>query len=108
MTFWNILFFILRSENSTNILLISHDQTYKDHNPCVVMVNVPDCNVVVSEFEFQSRYYIHFRTNAPWEKYEFPVDYVILIFWTSLKLKVFVIVYSIVFFATSSFPKKCF
>ena len=25
------------------------------------MANVPDCEIVVSEFEFQSRYYIHFR-----------------------------------------------
>ena len=27
------------------------------------MVNVLDCSLKVSEFEFQSRYYVHFRTN---------------------------------------------
>ena len=27
-------------------------------------------DIVVSEFELQLRYYIHFWTNNPWEKYE--------------------------------------
>ena len=29
-----------------------------------VMVKALDCGIVVSEFEFQSRYYVHFRTNT--------------------------------------------
>ena len=29
-----------------------------------VMVNVIDCGIVVNEFEFQSRYYVHFRINT--------------------------------------------
>ena len=29
-----------------------------------------DCDIVVSEFELQSCYYVHIWTNAPWEKYE--------------------------------------
>ena len=29
-----------------------------------VMVKAIDYNIVISEFEFQSYYYIHFRTNA--------------------------------------------
>ena len=29
------------------------------------MVKAMDCEIVVSEFEHQSRYYIHFRTNTP-------------------------------------------
>ena len=32
--------------------------------PRGVMVKVMDCEIVVSEFELQSRYYIHFRTNT--------------------------------------------
>ena len=35
-----------------------------------VVANVLDCDIVVSEFEHQSRYYFHFRTNAPWKTYE--------------------------------------
>ena len=33
-------------------------------NPRAVVVNVLDCNIVVSEFELKSCYYIHFRTNS--------------------------------------------
>ena len=29
-----------------------------------VVANVLDCNIVVSEFELQSRYYVHFHTNT--------------------------------------------
>ena len=28
------------------------------------MVKVPDCGLELSKFELQSRYYVHFRTNA--------------------------------------------
>ena len=31
---------------------------------CRVMVNVLDCDIVVSEFELQQRYYNYFRTNT--------------------------------------------
>ena len=31
---------------------------------CGVMVKEMDCGIVVSEFEPQSRYYVHFRTNT--------------------------------------------
>ena len=33
--------------------------------PCGVMVKAMDCEIVVSEFEFQLRYYVHFRVNTP-------------------------------------------
>ena len=33
--------------------------------PCGVMVKVMDCEIVAREFELQSRYYVHFRTNTP-------------------------------------------
>ena len=29
-----------------------------------VMVKAIDCGIIVSEFELQSRYYVHFRTNS--------------------------------------------
>ena len=29
-----------------------------------VMVRALDCGIVASEFELQSRYYVHFRTNT--------------------------------------------
>ena len=32
--------------------------------PRGLMVKAMDCGVVVSKFEFQSRYYVHFRTNT--------------------------------------------
>ena len=32
--------------------------------PSGVMVKAMDCGIVVSEFVFQSRYYVHFRTNT--------------------------------------------
>ena len=32
--------------------------------PCSVMVKAMDCEIVVSEFELLSRYYVHFRTNT--------------------------------------------
>ena len=28
------------------------------------MAKVQDCDIIVNEFELQSRYYIHFRTNT--------------------------------------------
>ena len=31
---------------------------------CGVVTNVLDYDIVVSEFELQSRYYVHFRTNT--------------------------------------------
>ena len=31
---------------------------------CGVMVKALDCGIVVSEFELQSRYYVHFQTNT--------------------------------------------
>ena len=34
-----------------------------------VVVNIMNCNVIESEFELQSHYYIHFQT---WGKYELP------------------------------------
>ena len=33
-------------------------------NPCGVRAKVWDCNIVVSEFKLQSRYYVHFWTNT--------------------------------------------
>ena len=32
-------------------------------SPCDIVVNVLDCDIVVSEFELHFRCYIHFRTN---------------------------------------------
>ena len=37
-----------------------------------VMVKAMDCGIVVSEFVFQSRYYVHFSGKYPWERYEPP------------------------------------
>ena len=34
------------------------------------MVNAMDYGIVVSEFVFQSRYYVHFRANTLGERYE--------------------------------------
>ena len=32
--------------------------------PRSLVVKVQDCGILVSEFELQSRYYVHFRTNT--------------------------------------------
>ena len=36
-------------------------------NPHGAVANVPDCNIFVSEFELQSRCYVHFWINTPGE-----------------------------------------
>ena len=43
------------------------------------MAKIVNYDIVVSEFELQSRYYIHFRTNAPWKKNKppYPSSYVL-------------------------------
>ena len=40
--------------------------------PRGVMVKVMDYEIIVNEFEFQSRYYVHSRTNTVGERYEHP------------------------------------
>ena len=40
--------------------------------PRGVMVKAMDCGIVVHEFVLLSRYYVHFRLNKPWERYESP------------------------------------
>ena len=44
---------------------------------CGVVVNVLDWDIEKSEFELQSCYYVHFRTNTLWERHEpsFPPSY---------------------------------
>ena len=37
-----------------------------------VKAKVMDRWIVVSEFELQSHYYVHFQTNTVWERYEPP------------------------------------
>ena len=37
-----------------------------------VMVNVLDCNTIVSKFKLQLSYYIHLRTNTLWKDIEAP------------------------------------
>ena len=37
---------------------------YKRNKWCGVVANVLDCDIVVCEFEHQSCYWIHFRTNT--------------------------------------------
>ena len=39
-------------------------QLWREMYPCGVMVKMMDYGIVVSEFELQSHYYIHFRTNT--------------------------------------------
>ena len=44
----------------------THTHTHIDTEGCPrgVMVKAIDCRIVVSEFELQSRYCVHFRTNT--------------------------------------------
>ena len=34
------------------------------NKPCSVMVKSIECKILVSEFELQSRYYVHFQTHT--------------------------------------------
>ena len=43
-------------------------------DPRSVVLNIVDCDTVVSEFKFKSRYCVHFRTNTLWKNYE-PSDF---------------------------------
>ena len=45
-----------------NLTLQQH-KNIKGSLSCVV-VNALHCDIVISEFEIQSRYYVHFRTNT--------------------------------------------
>ena len=47
-------------------------QSLQGQSPRSVVANVLDCDIVVSEFEHQSRYYVHFWTNTLLEMYELP------------------------------------
>ena len=38
-----------------------------------VVANVMDCDIIVSEFEIQSRYYVQFRTNSLKKGMDFPI-----------------------------------
>ena len=35
-----------------------------NESPCGVVANLPICDIVVSEFELQWRYYVHFQTDT--------------------------------------------
>ena len=48
-------------ERATNI---SNCINIRGRCPPAVMVKTMDCKIVVSEFVFQSRYYVHFRINT--------------------------------------------
>ena len=41
-----------------------------ERSPHSLMANVLDCDIIVSKFKLQLSYYIHFQTNALWERYE--------------------------------------
>ena len=45
--------------------------------PRGVMVKAMDCGIIVSKFELQLRYYVHFWAKYPWERYEpsYPPSY---------------------------------
>ena len=49
---------------SSSIIEISLSDCLWEGSPRGVMVKVMDCGIVVSEFVFHSRYYVHFRTNT--------------------------------------------
>ena len=52
---------------SHNFSLFSDDHNYFRGNTHDVVANVLHSDIVVSEFELQSRYYIHFGTNNLWK-----------------------------------------
>ena len=53
-----MIFFLFIEELKKNFRIHARGEI-----PSSVVVNVLNCDIVVSEFELQSRYYVHFRTN---------------------------------------------
>ena len=49
--------------NTWNIIAV-HKMITGGPCPRSVMVKAMDCGIVISEFELQSHYYVHFRTNT--------------------------------------------
>ena len=43
----------------------------KSGGPHTVVANLLDCDIVISKFQLQSCYYIHFQTYL-WERYQLP------------------------------------
>ena len=48
----------------TKQLYLKYFKKWGGGGPRGVMVKALDCGIVVSKFELQSRYYVHFRTNT--------------------------------------------
>ena len=46
-------------------LILKTDTKNIEEGPRGVLVKATDCGIVVSEFVFQSCYYVHFRANTP-------------------------------------------
>ena len=55
---------ILPSNNKSQNIHIFKRFFFRGGGPRDVMVKAMDCGIVVSEFVFQSRYYVHFRANT--------------------------------------------
>ena len=57
------------------------------------MVSVIDCDIVVSKFEVQSRYYVYFRTNAHGKGLNplVPLDIGLIVLFVSFKKDFFVL-----------------
>ena len=51
---------------------ISSDYNWGIISPCCVVANIFNCKIVRSEFELKLHYYLHFWTNALWERHEPP------------------------------------
>ena len=54
---------VLKTKIHWNVLTYNFSLAFPGW-PCGVMVKATDCGIIVSEFEFQSRYYVHFRANT--------------------------------------------
>ena len=54
---------IWKKGNSKYLGILKADTHKQRECPRGVMVKAMDCKIVVSEFELQLRYYVHFRTN---------------------------------------------
>ena len=56
------------------VIIVRKEDGHTSSRECPrgVMVKATDCGIVVSEFVFQSRYYVHFRANNLGKWYETP------------------------------------
>ena len=65
--FFIIIMLQVPLNNSHSYFLLNSHRTHartEEVNPFGIVANVQNCNIIASEFELQSRYYVHFQISV--------------------------------------------